>query len=141
MNIEDRYQAYAADFELSYADDDWSRLAGYFTEDASYDGGDGTEAAIGREAVLQKFQDSVNALDRTMGQRDLQLHSISIAGDTVVAPWTVRYANTGLPTLEISGTEFARFEGGAIAELRDEISAESLAAFAAWMEAHGGSRS
>ena len=83
MNIEDRYQAYAAEFELSYADDDWSRLAGYFTEDASYDGGDGTEAAIGRGEVLQKFQDSVNALDRTMGQRELQLHSVSIAGDTV----------------------------------------------------------
>ncbi len=138
MNIEDRFQAYAADFELSYADDDWSRLAQYFTADASYDSGDGSDTANGREAVLQKFQDSVNGLDRTMGQRDVQLHSVSNDGETVVAEWTARYINTGLPALEINGTEFARFDGDAIAELRDEISAESLTVFGAWMEAHGG---
>ncbi len=79
MNIEDRFQAYAADFELSYADD-----------------------------------------------------------DTVVVQWTARYTSTGLPALEINGTEFARFEGNAIAELRDEISEESQAVFGAWMEAYGG---
>ena len=138
MNIEDRFQAYAADFELSYADDDWSRLAQYFTADASYDAGDGSETATGRDAVLQKFQDSVNGLDRTMGQREVQLHSVVSDGDTVVAEWTACYTNTGLPPLEISGTESARFDGDAIAELRDEISAESQAAFGSWMEAHGG---
>lgn len=138
MNIEDRFQAYAADFELSYADDDWSRLAQYFTADASYDSGDGLEAATGRDTVLQKFQDSVNGLDRAMGQRDVQLHSVLTDGDTVVAEWTARYTNTRLPALEINGTEFARFDGDAIAELRDEISTESQAAFGAWMEVHGG---
>ena len=138
MNIEDRFQAYAADFELSYADDDWSRLAQYFTADASYDSGDGSEAANGRNAVLQKLQDSVNGLDRAMGQRDVQLRSVFTDGDTVVAQWTARYTSTGLPALEINGTEFARFDGDAIAELRDEISTESLAVFGAWMDAHGG---
>lgn len=137
MNIEDRFQAYAADFELSYADDDWSRLAQYFTADASYDSGDGSEVASGREAVLKKLQDSVNSLDRAMDERDLQLHSVSTDGDTVVAEWAVRYTRRGLPALELNGTEFARFDGGAIAELRDEISAESQAAFSSWMKIHG----
>ena len=137
MNIEDRFQAYAADFELSYVDDDWSRLAKYFTTDASYDAGDGSEAATGCDAVLQKFQDAVNGLDRAIGQRDVQLHSVSSDGDTVVAEWTARYTSTSLPALEINGTEFARFDGDAIAELRDEISKESLAVFGAWMQAHG----
>ena len=138
MNIQDRFQAYAADFELSYADDDWSRLAQYFTADASYDSGDGSQPADGRDAVLQKFQNSVNGLDRAMGQRDVELHSVATDGDTVVAEWTARYTNTRLPALEIHGTEFARFDGDAIAELRDEISSESQAVFGAWMEAHGG---
>ncbi len=137
MNIEDRFQAYAADFESSYADDNWDRLAQYFTVDASYDAGDGSDAAVGRDAVLQKFQDAVNGLDRAMGQRDVQLHNVSTDGDTVVAQWTARYTNPGLPVLEIKGVEFARFDGDAIAELRDEISEESLAVFAGWMEAHG----
>jgi hypothetical protein len=138
MNTEERFQAYAADFELSYVDDDWSRLARHFTADASYDSGDGSEAASGRDAVLQKFQDAVNGLDRAIGQRDVQLHSVSRDGDTVVAEWTARYTRPGLPALEINGTEFARFDGEAIAELRDEISEESLAVFTAWMQAHGG---
>lgn len=137
MSIEDRFQAYAADFELSYADDDWSRLAQYFTADASYDPGLGSDAAAGRDAVLQKFQDSVNGLDRAIGQRDVKLQSVSTDGDTVVAEWTARYIKTGLPALEINGIEFARFDGDAIVELRDEISAESLAVFGSWMEAHG----
>jgi len=137
MNIEDRFQAYAADFELSYVDDDWSRLAKHFTVDASYDSGDGSEAATGRDAVLQKFQDAVNGLDRAIGRRELQLHSVSSEGDTVVAEWTVRYTSSSLPPLEINGTEFARFDGNAIAELRDEISKESQAVLGAWMQAHG----
>ena len=33
MSIQDRYQAYAAAFEESYDDDDWSRIAEFFTED------------------------------------------------------------------------------------------------------------
>ena len=136
MNIQDRFQAYAADFELSYADDDWSRLAQYFTADASYDPGDGSDLVNGRDAVLKKFQDSVNAVDRTMEQRDLQLYGISTDGDTVLARWTIRYTNPGLPTLELNGTEFARFHGDTIIELRDEINSESLAEFGAWMEAH-----
>jgi hypothetical protein len=36
MNLVDRYQAYAADFERTFVDDDWSRLEQYFTEDATY---------------------------------------------------------------------------------------------------------
>ena len=138
MNIEDRFQAYAADFELSYVDDDWSRLAKHFTTDASYDMGDGSETATGRDAVLQKFQDAVNGLDRAIGERDVQVHSVSSDGDTVVAEWTARYTSTSLPALEVNGTEFARFDGDAIAELRDEISKESLAVLGAWMQAHGG---
>ena len=140
MNIQDKFQAYAADFELSYADDDWSRLSQYFIADASYhlDAGDGSDGATGREAILQKFQDSVNGLDRAMGQRELLLHNVKTNDNTVVAEWTARYTSTSLPSLEINGTEFARFDGDAIAELRDELSAESVAVFGAWMEAHGG---
>ena len=138
MNIRDRFQAYAADFELSYADDDWNRLVKYFSVDASYDSGDGSATADGRDSVLQKLKNSVNALDRKMEQRDLKFHSFSSEGDTVIAPWTVRYSTMGLPTLEINGTEFARFEGDAIVELRDEFSTESQVALGTWMEAHGG---
>ena len=105
--------------------------------DASYDSGDGSEVAIGRDAVLEKFQGSVNGLDRLMGQREVQLHNVSTTGDTEMVEWTARYVTAGLPALEIKGVEFARFDGDSIAQLRDEIGADSLALVGAWMEAHG----
>ena len=137
MSIQDRFMAYAADFEVSYDDNDWSRLAQYFTENASYDAGDGSAAAHGREQVLQKFCDSVDGLDRRMGSRQVIPGDVSTQGDTVVLQWTARYETEGLPTLEFNGTEYARFEGDRIAELRDDITPEGLAAVGAWMNAHG----
>jgi len=38
MNIVGRYQAYAAAFEESYLDDDWSHIEPFFTEYAVYEG-------------------------------------------------------------------------------------------------------
>ncbi len=47
MSIEDRYQAYAQAFEESYDDNDWSRIAQYFTEDAVYEGDPDAQKAMG----------------------------------------------------------------------------------------------
>ena len=33
MELVERFQKYAEDFEKTYVDDDWSRIAPYFTED------------------------------------------------------------------------------------------------------------
>jgi hypothetical protein len=137
MSMEERFLAYAADFEVSYEDNDWSRLAQYFTEAASYDAGDGSPVARGRDAVLQKFQDAVDGLDRRMGSREVIPGQLSTEGDTVVLLWTARYSTEGLPVLEFEGTEYARFEGDQMAELRDVISEQGHAALADWMAAHG----
>jgi hypothetical protein len=137
MSMEERFLAYAADFEVSYEDNDWSRLAQYFTEAASYDAGDGSPVARGRDAVLQKFQDAVDGLDRRMGSREVIPGQLSTEGDTVVLLWTARYSTEGLPVLEFEGTEYARFEGDQMAELRDVIGEQGHADLADWMTAHG----
>jgi hypothetical protein len=137
MSIEERFLAYAADFEVSYEDNDWSRLAQYFTDEASYDGGDGSPAAQGRDAVLLKFENAVDGLDRQMGSREVIPGKLSTEGDTVVLLWTARYSTEGLPVLEIEGTEYARFEGDRMAELRDVISEQGQANMVDWMAAHG----
>jgi len=139
VNIQERFLAYAADFEVSYENNDWSLLAQYFTEDASYDSGDGAPIAEGREAVLQKFEGAVDGLDRKMGKREIIPGALSTDGDTVVLEWTARYTTEGLPVLEINGTEYARFEGDRMAELRDVISDQSMATVGEWLTAHGGS--
>lgn len=137
MNLEEKFLAFAVAFEEVYAADDWSRIASHFTEDALYYYSDGSDPVSGRDAILDKLQNAVNDLDRKMDQRDLKFHDISVEGDTVVAEWSARFGKTGLPPLDVSGREVARFADGAIMELKSIIYEEGLVAFGAWMEAHG----
>ena len=137
MKLKQRFQAYAEDFEQSYTDNDWSRVARHFTENASYDAGDGSEIAQGRGAILRKLHGAVDALDRQMDRRDLQIYSVAEDGDTVTAEWTIRFTKADLPPLVVSGVEVARYEGKAMCELRSVIRPESLTEFGAWMEANG----
>ena len=138
MSIQEIFLAYADDFERSYESNDWSILTRYFTENASYDSGDGQPIAQGRDAVLEKFERAVDGLDRKMGQREIIPGALSTEGDTVVLNWTARYTTEGLPVLSIDGTEYARFEGERMVELRDVIDEQSLATVGEWMAAHGG---
>ncbi len=113
------FGAYAAAFEESLLDDDWSRLKQYFSEDASYRPGDGTEA-IGRDAVLQALQDSVNRLERKCDSRDLIGEpELSESGDTITLKFAVTYVKEGLPDLILSGYETAKYSGGRIQQMED----------------------
>lgn len=113
------FGTYAAAFEETLLDDDWGRLTQYFSEDASYLPGDGTEA-IGRDAVLQALQDSVNALERKCDSRDLLGEpEISESGDTVTLKFTLKYTKKGLPDLVLSGYETAQFANGSILKMED----------------------
>jgi hypothetical protein len=137
MTIQDRFLEYADAFEVTYQDDDWSRLAQYFTAEATYDSGDGSMAS-GREAVLEKLQGAVNGLDRAMDSRSVTfLQPPTTEGDTVVVNWSARYTKAGLPDVEILGCEYARFEGDCMAQLWDELDPASVEAFTAWLGAHG----
>lgn len=134
MSISDRYQAYADAFEESYVDDDWTRVAAFFTEDAIYEG---DPDAVGREAVLQKLKGGVDAFDRNMDSRVLRFDAPTVEDDTLRVRWTVTYAKSGCPDLAISGVEVAVFDGDRIARLRDEFDAEAEKAMGEWMAAHG----
>ena len=137
MDIAQRYQEYADAFELSYDDDDWARLAQYFTESASYDSGDGN-AASGRDAVLEKLRNAVDGLDRRMDSREVNFGSPRAEGDTVSVSWTARYTKAGVPDLEFHGSEHARFEGDLIAQLWDELEPGAVEALGTWLQEHGG---
>jgi hypothetical protein len=137
MSIQDRFLQYADAFEISYDDNDWSRLAQYFTAEAIYDSGDG-EAAHGRDAVLAKLEGAVDGLDRLMDSREVGFSSPATEADTVSVHWTAHYRKAGLPNLEFGGNEYARFESDRIAHLWDEFDAGAVEAIGAWLGAHGG---
>ena len=135
MNIADRYQAYANAFELSYVDDDWSRIEEYFTDDAVYVG---PPDATGRDAVLAKLKGGVDGFDRRMDTRTPDFETPTVAGDTLTMKWAVTYTKANCPDLTISGTETAVFEGSRIAHLRDDFDPGVQDTMGAWMAEHGG---
>ena len=135
MDILNRFQSYAEAFELTYEDDNWSRLEEYFTQDAVYQCG--PEDAIGRKAVLLKLQSSVNALDRKMDSRRLDFQTPTLEGRTLTAAWTVTYTKTGKPNLVLSGVETAIFEGNRIKILRDEFTQKTEKSMGEWMAKYG----
>lgn len=136
MNTVQRFLEYAEAFEETYADDDWSRLEPFFTDDASYQFGD--ERAAGRPAMLEMLRSSVNGLDRQMDSRSADFAAPTVDGDTVHMDWKVTYTKAGCPDLVISGHETAAFEGDRIAALRDVMTPEAEAAIGTWMAEHGG---
>jgi hypothetical protein len=135
MSILDRYQAYAAAFEVSYEDDDWSHIEPYFTDDAVYEGE--PEDAQGRDAVLSKLKQSVDAFDRKMDSRALSFDPPTADGNTIRTRWSGTYTKSGVPDLVISGVEIAIFEGDRIARLSGEFDPEAQKAMGEWMAAHG----
>jgi len=133
MSILDRFQAYADAFEESYVDDDWSRIAPYFTEDAVYEG---EPEARGRDQVLAKLKNGVDSFDRRMDSRTPLFETPRVEGDTLSVRWQVTYTKRGAADLVISGVETAVFEGGRIALLRDSFDPEAQKAMEQWMAAH-----
>ena len=134
MSILDRYQAYADAFEESFADDDWSRIAQYFTEDAVYEG---EPEARGGEAVLAKLKNGVDNFDRRMDSRTPDFQTPTLDGNTLTMRWKVSYTKGGCPDLVISGVETAIFEGDRIASLRDTFDPEAEQGMQKWMAEHG----
>ena len=113
------FGAYAAAFEEALQDDDWGRLEQYFSPDASYLPGDGTEAR-GRDAVLHALRDSVNRLERKSDTRDLLGEpELSETGDSITLKFCIRYTRQGLPDLTLSGREIAHFSNGSIVKIED----------------------
>jgi hypothetical protein len=126
------FSEYAAAFESSLQDGDWDRLERFFSPDATYLPGDGTEA-IGRDAVLRAFQDSVNALEGKCDSRELLKEpELSESGDTVTLKFTARYTKRGLPDLILSGYETAQFSNGLIRKMEDVF--DDPSALVGWRE-------
>jgi hypothetical protein len=140
MSIQDCFLAYVDAFEITYKDNDWSRLEQYFTEGATYDSGLG-DAAHGRAAVMAKLESAVDGFDRLMDTRVVDFTPPVTDGDTVRTQWTARYSKAGVPDLQFGGTEYAQFDGDRISHLRDELDAGTAEALNNWLGQHGESLS
>jgi hypothetical protein len=135
MSHLEQFQAYAAAFEEAYVDDDWQRLGQYFTSDAVYAPGDGTEA-IGRDKVLAQLCEGVNGLDRLFDSRVLDAAPPSVDGDTLSLSWQLTLSKAGAPDLTVTGVEHATYTNGAISHLEDVFDEGTAKSLGGWMAEH-----
>jgi ketosteroid isomerase-like protein len=136
-----RFAAYAAAFEKSYENDDWSLLEPYFTEDAVYDAAAGPpigKRLEGRDAILAYFEDVVNRFDRRFESRELALlEGPKEEGNSVWIRGSATYRAAGVPPFVLELEETATFDGDRIRLLEDRYQPAMKKSIAAYLEAHG----
>jgi ketosteroid isomerase-like protein len=134
------FMQYAAAFELSYADDDWSRLHQYFAPDAVYEiKSDAFPATLrGPDAIFKGMKKSLDGFDRKFDTRTIAVvDGPTIDGDLLTAGWTVTYGKAGKTPYVLPGKTTVRYRDGKITELVDSYDASVGPAAAKWMRENG----
>jgi hypothetical protein len=140
MDIMRAFMAYAADFERTYVDDDWSRLRRYFADDAVYavDSERFGCRLVGPDAILAGMKKSVNGFDRRFDSRDVAVTSgPEVAGDELRVAWTVTYSKAGVPPFALRGRSTVGYRDGVIATLTDSFEPAVERELAEWQRASG----
>ena len=138
------FMDYAAAFEQTYADDDWSRLAQYFSEDACYEvlGGPLACKITGRDAIFAGIKKSIDGLDRRCSDRKLEITDgpdicVVDDGEELKARWRVIYQYGDAPKMTLPGRTVATISNGVIVAMRDEYDDEEMQPVGAWLLEYG----
>ena len=138
------FMDYAAAFEESYIDDDWSRLAQYFSEDASYEvrGGPLACEISGRDAIFAGLKKSLDGLDRRCTDRKLEVAdgpdvAVTDNGHDISLGWRVLYEYRDAPKMTLPGRSVFTISDGVIIAMRDEYDDQEMEAVGAWLLEYG----
>ncbi len=132
-----RFLAYAAAFEQTYLDDDWSRLAPFFTEDAVYEvTGLGKPYLLrGRDEIFRGMRRSLDGFDRRLDGREIVPSAPPSEVDgRVNLTGVVRYRRAGAPDGELAATIVAVFDGDRICHMHDTFTLDHPAII--WLATH-----
>lgn len=130
------FMAYAAAFEQTFDDDNWQRLAPFFTEDATYEvsGIPGACVLRGRDQIFAGMKKSLDGFDRRMAKREIVPTSPPVEqGNRVTLNGVARYVRDGA-TLDMPATLTAEFEGRRICRMHDAFALDATAF--AWFKQH-----
>ncbi len=135
MNIIDRFESFATDFEAAVKDDDWSRLEKHLANDATYLNVGGPDPKCeGREAILDCFEKDVASFDRRFDRRTLvALTKPTTDGDRLSRRWRCTYSLVGAPDLIVEGEARYLFENHLIKEIEEEPTSVSMQKVDEWM--------
>jgi len=123
MGVVERFLAYAGDFEVTYEDDDWSRLEPHFAPDVAY-----TVENIyfacrieGVKPLLTGLRRSLDGFDRRAASRKIEVTSgPEIDGDSMTVGWTVHYTFGGdVPDFDLVGESTTTVKDDLIVAMTD----------------------
>ena len=139
MNIVDVFESFAADFESTLQDDDWSRLEKYFTDDATYlNIGDPDSQCNGRGAILSYLKTDISNFDRKFDSRTLMaITSPEVSGNRLLRRWRTTFSLKGTPDLIMEGEARYQFVGQFIQAIEEELTPKSVKNITEWMQAYG----
>jgi hypothetical protein len=142
MGTLERFLLYAADFEKTLADDDWSRLTQYFSPEAVYR----VESNLfgcelhGPSAIFAGIKKSLDGFDRKFTEREIEITQgpeLNDEGNELRASWTVTYQKGALPPFVLRGKSMVRNDGDEITLLVDSYDDEVADEATAWMQETG----
>lgn len=140
MGIIERFLVYAQDFEKTLADDDWSRLTQYFSEDAVYR----VESDLfgceltGPDAIFAGMKKSLDGFDRKFPTREIAVtEGPNVEGEEMRISWTVTYHADGHPDFVLPGGSRVRMREDEITLLVDSYDPSIDAELAGWVRATG----
>lgn len=140
MEIAARFMVYAADFEKTLADDDWTRLCRHFDAEAVYEVRGCAFACTvkGREAIFAGMKKSLDGFDRKFSARDIEVTSgPATDGDELRLGWKVTYRRDEVRPFVLQGRTIARYRGDQIVHLSDSFDPGVDAQLEEWQRENG----
>ncbi|MGI9569428.1 MAG: nuclear transport factor 2 family protein, partial [Desulfobulbia bacterium] len=136
MGIIDTFESFAAAFEASVEDDNWSRLEKFLAEDATYLNVGGPDPKCeGRKAIISFLKADVSNTDRRFDTRALiALTPPAAEGNRLSRQWRCTYKLAGTPDLVVQGEARYLFDSGLIKEIEEELTADSMQHVEEWMK-------
>ena len=139
MGMIERFKEYTDALEEAYHDDDWSRLAPYFAEKATYRSYYGADLEVtGRDGVLEQIRADAESFDRKFDSRQVEyFDGPREERGGVFTMWRVTYSKAGVPDLTLTGKEVATYIGEEITLLEGHYLPETFGEFGDWLTEHG----
>ena len=140
MDVLHEFGAYAAEFEKTLVDDDWSRLRRFFADDAVYE----VKAVafgcrlVGPDAIFAGMKKSLDGFDRRFPGRRIDVTSLpEVRGEEMSVGWEATYEKEGVKPFVLRGRSLVRYRDGKIALLSDVYEPAAEEEFARWQRETG----
>lgn len=136
MGVLNTFNQFAAAFESAVNDNNWSQLAPFLSEGASYVNIGGPDPkSTGRDAVINFLKNDVANTDKRFDSRSLiALTPPLIHGPRLSRKWRCTYTLKDTPNLIVEGEARYLIENELIKEIEEEVTTETTRNINEWMQ-------